>query len=116
MRPVGSWPIASGRRSALRAASIQGEGRGRNPQGGSALREDSSTVAAHRHFSRLRLTCYSPAGELGSKWAFPDMIAFSKIDGYRWQDEYRFCFSITDPGETDFCQNNPVSVTTYPWS
>jgi len=39
---------------------------------------------------------YSPAEELGAKWAFPDMIAFSKVDGYAWQDEYRFCFSLTD--------------------
>jgi hypothetical protein len=24
------------------------------------------------------------------------MIAFSKVDGYTWQDEYRFVFSLTD--------------------
>jgi hypothetical protein len=24
------------------------------------------------------------------------MIAFSKVDGYAWQNEYRFCFSLTD--------------------
>ena len=24
------------------------------------------------------------------------MIAFSKVDGYSWQDEFRFVFSLTD--------------------
>jgi hypothetical protein len=48
------------------------------------------------NFRAQRVTYYSPAGELGAKWAFPDMIAFSKVDGYAWQDEYRFCFSLTD--------------------
>jgi hypothetical protein len=26
----------------------------------------------------------------------PTMIAFSKVNDYEWQDEYRFCFSLTD--------------------
>jgi hypothetical protein len=47
-------------------------------------------------FRSQRVTYYSPAWELGAKWALPDMIAFSKVDSYEWQDEYRFCFSLTD--------------------
>jgi hypothetical protein len=43
-----------------------------------------------------RVKYYSPTGELGAKWAFPDMITFSKVDTYAWQDEFRFAFSITD--------------------
>jgi len=47
-----------------------------------ALWGDSSAVAAHRNFSGPAPD-YSPAGELGSKWAFPDMIALSKIGSDR---------------------------------
>ncbi len=39
---------------------------------------------------------YSPINEPGPKWAFPDMIAFSKVDGYSWQDDFRYVLSITD--------------------
>jgi hypothetical protein len=39
---------------------------------------------------------YSPNNEPGPKWAFPDMIAFSKIDSYSWQDEFRYVFALTD--------------------
>jgi hypothetical protein len=47
-------------------------------------------------FRAERVKYYSPANEPGPKWAFPDMIAFSKVDGYSWQDEFRFVFSLTD--------------------
>ncbi len=48
-------------------------------------------------FRAERVVYYSKANEIGAKWAFPDMIAFSKnADDYDWQDEYRFCFSFTD--------------------
>lgn len=47
-------------------------------------------------FRAQRVIYYSPADEIGAKWAVPDMIAFSKVDDYAWQDEYRFCFSIAD--------------------
>jgi len=30
------------------------------------------------------------------RWAIPDLIATSKVEGYSWQDEYRFIFSPTD--------------------
>lgn len=46
-------------------------------------------------FRAHRVTYYSPAAEPGVKWAFPDMIAFSKVDSYAWQDEYRFAFSLS---------------------
>jgi hypothetical protein len=39
---------------------------------------------------------YAKSDEMGIRWAFPQKIAFSKMDGYRWQDEYRFAFSLTD--------------------
>ena len=47
-------------------------------------------------FRAQRGIYYSPVDEIGAKWAVPDMIAFSKVDDYAWQDEYRFCFSIAD--------------------
>ena len=48
-------------------------------------------------FRAQRVVYYSKADEIGAKWAFPDMIAFSKVaETYDWQDEYRFCFSLTD--------------------
>ncbi len=39
---------------------------------------------------------YSPVNEPGPKWAFPERIAFSKIDSYAWQDEFRYVFAITN--------------------
>jgi hypothetical protein len=39
---------------------------------------------------------YSKNDGIGIRWAFPDKIAFEKIDCYSWQDEYRFAFAITD--------------------
>jgi hypothetical protein len=47
-------------------------------------------------FRAEKVVYYSPSDEPGAKWALPDMIAFSKVDGYAWQDEYRFCISLTD--------------------
>ena len=55
-----------------------------------------AALPATTTFRAALVKYYSPAGELGAKWAFPDMIAFSKVDTYSWQDEYRFCFSLTD--------------------
>ena len=31
-----------------------------------------------------------------ARWACPDLIACSKFDRYRWQDEFRLLFSMTD--------------------
>jgi hypothetical protein len=40
---------------------------------------------------------YYQEAEAGSpRWALPDLIAISKIDGYAWQDEFRLIFSVTD--------------------
>ena len=40
---------------------------------------------------------YYQATEGGnSRWALPDKIATSKLDGYAWQDEFRLVFSLTD--------------------
>jgi hypothetical protein len=50
-------------------------------------------------FRAERVKYYSPVNEPGAKWAFPDMIAFLKVDAYSWQDEFRFVFSLTDCAE-----------------
>ena len=48
-------------------------------------------------FRAQRVMYYTKENEIGVKYAFPDMIAFSKVaETYGWQDEYRFCFSLTD--------------------
>ena len=40
---------------------------------------------------------YYPKTESGSpRWALPDKISTSKLDGYAWQDEFRLVFSLTD--------------------
>ena len=39
---------------------------------------------------------YDPSAPPAERWALPDLIARSKVEGYRWQDEYRFFFSPTD--------------------
>lgn len=43
-----------------------------------------------------RVVYYSPVNKPGPKWALPEIIAFSKIDSYAWQDEFRYVFAITD--------------------
>lgn len=47
-------------------------------------------------FMTRALSYYSKNDEMGVRWAFPDKITFEKLDGYSWQDEYRFAFSMTD--------------------
>jgi hypothetical protein len=47
-------------------------------------------------FRAQRVTYYSPANEPGAGWAFPGMIAFSKLERYAWQDGSRLVFSLTD--------------------
>jgi hypothetical protein len=40
---------------------------------------------------------YYEVTEVGNRrWALPDVIASSKLDSYRWQDEFRLVFSLTD--------------------
>lgn len=40
---------------------------------------------------------YYEVTEVGNRrWALPDVIASSKLDSYRWQDEFRLVFSFTD--------------------
>ncbi|MBN8873550.1 MAG: hypothetical protein J0H67_11990 [Rhodospirillales bacterium] len=44
---------------------------------------------------------YYPAEEGGQpRWALPDLIAISKLEAYKWQDEFRLVFSLT--GALDF--------------
>jgi len=39
---------------------------------------------------------YEAAEGPGTRWPQPELIAKSKVNSYRWQDEYRFLFSPTD--------------------
>lgn len=39
---------------------------------------------------------YKVTNDPNLRWACPDLIASSKLDTYRWQDEYRLVFSLTD--------------------
>jgi hypothetical protein len=39
---------------------------------------------------------YSLVDEPKPKWALPEMIAFSNINSYPWQDEFRYVLAITD--------------------
>jgi len=39
---------------------------------------------------------YLPSEPPEARWACPDLIACSKSDDYRWQDEFRLLFSLTD--------------------
>ena len=47
-------------------------------------------------FYARRVTYYDPAEGGSPRWALPDLIATSKIAKYRWQDEFRILFSLTD--------------------
>lgn len=39
---------------------------------------------------------YKVTEGVSPRWALPDLIAASKLDSYRWQDEFRLVFSLTD--------------------
>jgi len=39
---------------------------------------------------------YKMTDDPNPRWACPDLIATSKLDTYRWQDEFRLVFSLTD--------------------
>jgi hypothetical protein len=44
-----------------------------------------------------KVTYYSLADAMGTRWYFADRIAFSKVEeGYSWQDEFRFVFTLGD--------------------
>jgi len=46
---------------------------------------------------RARRVSYYPQTQGGDpRWALPDIIATSKLDSWKSQDEYRFIFSLTD--------------------
>jgi hypothetical protein len=42
------------------------------------------------------ITYYQQADATSPRWALPDEIATSKLDAYRWQNEFRLVFSLTD--------------------
>jgi hypothetical protein len=43
-----------------------------------------------------RVEYYDEGDGAGTRWALPDQIATSKFKGYKWQNEFRFVFSLTD--------------------
>jgi len=43
-----------------------------------------------------RVDYYRASDPPGARWALPDLIALSKVEDYRWQDEFRLLFSQTD--------------------
>jgi len=46
---------------------------------------------------RAGRVAYYDQGEGGSpRWALPDQIAMSKLESYRWQDEFRLMFCLTE--------------------
>jgi hypothetical protein len=46
--------------------------------------------------SDSRSSIYQETEAGNPRWALPDAIATSKLDAYRWQDEYRLVFSLTN--------------------
>jgi hypothetical protein len=42
-----------------------------------------------------RVEYYKEEDSANPRWALPDMIASSKLDGYAWQGEFRLIFSLT---------------------
>ena len=68
-------------------------------------------------FMAKAISYYSKNDEIGIRWAFPDKIAFEKLDSYSWQDEYRFAFSTTDAlgfGKTSQQVQIPAPATELP--
>lgn len=49
---------------------------------------------------------YDAAEGPGTRWPQPELIAKSKVNGYSWQDEYRFFFSPTDALAFDNVKRN----------
>ena len=47
-------------------------------------------------FRAGKVNYYDPTQPPDTLWALPDDIARSKVNSYRWQDEFRFLFSPTD--------------------
>jgi hypothetical protein len=47
-------------------------------------------------FMAKRVDYYPQSQAPNPRWALPDAIATSKLDGWAWQHEYRFVFSFTD--------------------
>jgi hypothetical protein len=47
-------------------------------------------------FRAGRVEYYDPNDAPNPRWALPDQIALSKFEGYKWQNEFRFLFSLTN--------------------
>ncbi|HXN64426.1 MAG TPA: hypothetical protein VN862_03775 [Candidatus Acidoferrales bacterium] len=43
-----------------------------------------------------RVEYYDPSEGPGTRWALPDQTAMSKFNNYKWQDEFRIVFCLTD--------------------
>jgi hypothetical protein len=42
---------------------------------------------------------YDPSEGPEARWALPDLIAMSKFESYKWQEEFRLVFTLTDAFE-----------------
>jgi len=47
-------------------------------------------------FRAGRVEYYHQKDAPNPRWALPDQIALSKFESYKWQDEFRFLFCLTD--------------------
>jgi hypothetical protein len=47
-------------------------------------------------FAAGKVDYYSQSDPPNPRWALPDRIALSKLDTYRWQNEFRLSFTLTD--------------------
>ena len=54
------------------------------------------TLPAHATFRAGRVEYYHQNDAPNPRWALPDQIAMSKLERYKWQNEFRFLFCLTD--------------------
>jgi hypothetical protein len=53
-------------------------------------------LPANATFRAGRVEYYHQKDAPNPRWALPDQIALSKFENYKWQDEFRFLFCLTD--------------------
>jgi hypothetical protein len=54
------------------------------------------TLPKHATFFAGRVEYYDRRESPTPRYALPDLVARSKYSGYKWQEEFRFLFSLTD--------------------
>ena len=55
-----------------------------------------ASLPSDSSFRAGRVEYYSTDEEPRDRWAYPEVIAFLKLQAFSWQDEFRFCVSPTD--------------------